>query len=206
MHRRSSRSPRSSSPLWAETTAARQAPCGKYPWGAELVALSTPVAVPCHRLDERLIPPVELPARKGCELEATPPQPASPALVVSRPLQGLQLRADLKVLMGPFSALARRRPEKHFPQLTEAVILLSLEKVGECALGHGARPRGRCTVGWFAPVLPCRRRARVSLFDSGCVSGQGRWVLGGDDVGVVPSRLAPDASCLRCRRPLCSSC
>lgn len=30
--------------------------------------------------------------------------------------------------MGPFDALARRRPERHFPALAEASVLLSLEK------------------------------------------------------------------------------
>lgn len=50
-------------------------------------------------------------------------------------MQGLQLAADLKVLMGPFDTLARRRPERHFPALAEAAVLLSLEKV--------------------IPVLPC---------------------------------------------------
>lgn len=42
--------------------------------------------------------------------------------------QGLQLWADLQVLMGPFDAIARRRPERHFPALAEASVLLSLEK------------------------------------------------------------------------------
>ncbi|CAN0145668.1 unnamed protein product [Ectocarpus sp. 12 AP-2014] len=44
--------------------------------------------------------------------------------------EGLQLLADLKVLMGPFDSLARRRPERHFPALAEAAVLLSLEKDG----------------------------------------------------------------------------
>lgn len=44
-------------------------------------------------------------------------------------MQGLQLLADLKVLMGPFDSLARRRLERHFPALAEAAVLLSLEKV-----------------------------------------------------------------------------
>lgn len=34
----------------------------------------------------------------------------------------------MQVLMGPFDVLARRRPEKHFPALAEASVLLSLEK------------------------------------------------------------------------------
>ncbi|CAM9753561.1 unnamed protein product, partial [Ectocarpus sp. 8 AP-2014] len=46
--------------------------------------------------------------------------------------EGLQLLADLKVLMGPFDSLARRRPERRFPALAEAAVLLSLEK----ANGH----------------------------------------------------------------------
>lgn len=50
-------------------------------------------------------------------------------------MQGLQLAADLKVLMGPFDTLARRRPEKHFLALAEAAVLLSLEKVTVCASG-----------------------------------------------------------------------
>lgn len=54
-----------------------------------------------------------------------PPPPLIDRLVA----QGLQLRADVKALMAPFDVVARRRPERHFPALTEAAILLSLEKV-----------------------------------------------------------------------------
>ncbi|CAM9192731.1 unnamed protein product [Scytosiphon promiscuus] len=43
--------------------------------------------------------------------------------------EGLQLWADVRALMGPFDTLARRRPERHFPALVEAAVLLSLEKV-----------------------------------------------------------------------------
>lgn len=39
--------------------------------------------------------------------------------------------------MGPFDALARRRPEKHFPALVEAAVLLSLEKVIIFPGSHG---------------------------------------------------------------------
>lgn len=58
--------------------------------------------------------------------------PPVPMLYVCMTTQGLQLWADLQVLMGPFDALARRRPERHFPALAEAAVLLSLEKASAC--------------------------------------------------------------------------
>lgn len=61
--------------------------------------------------------------------------------------------------MAPFSVLARQRPEKHFPSLTEAAILLSLEKV--CAMRDepysrfvdfdGSRKEGRKHAAGNAP-------------------------------------------------------
>eukprot|EP00752_Nemacystus_decipiens_P007232 g6473.t1 len=56
--------------------------------------------------------------------------------------EGLQLWADLQVLMGPFDALARRRPEKNFPALAEASVLLSLEKSQLRSLSSGLDAHG----------------------------------------------------------------
>ncbi|CAN0103256.1 unnamed protein product [Ectocarpus sp. 12 AP-2014] len=56
--------------------------------------------------------------------------------------EGLQLLADLKVLMVPFDSLARRRPERHFPALAEAAVLLSLEKSQLRSLSSGLDAHG----------------------------------------------------------------
>ncbi|CAM9356595.1 unnamed protein product, partial [Ectocarpus fasciculatus] len=56
--------------------------------------------------------------------------------------EGLQLLADLKVLMGPFDSLTRRRPERHFPALAEAAVLLSLEKSQLRSLSSGLDAHG----------------------------------------------------------------